>query len=90
MERGKGQGQRRRDVSAERRTDKDPINEVLGVKGFHPGRSQSRKGRSISTSFTVLPEQDLMLSELAAKLECSRSSVVRLLLETKGRELLAG
>lgn len=76
------QAANRRKAIKKRATRKDPINEAYGVKGFHPSRSQSRGGRSISVSFTLLPHQDERLSEMARDMECSRSGVVRHLLES--------
>jgi hypothetical protein len=82
MAKRESQPERRRAAIPARRTEKDPINEAFGVKGFYPERSQSRGGKSISVSFTLLPHHDQYLSELASKMECSRSSVIRHLLDT--------
>jgi len=73
---------REREARKNRVTQQDPVTKAMGVRGFNPGRSQSRGGRSISVSFTLLPEQDERLSELAQQMCCSRSAVVRHLLET--------
>ena len=75
------QRERRRAAVPARRTGKDPVSAAFGVKGFYPGRSQSRGGKSIAVSFTLLPDHDQYLSELAAEMECSRSAVVRHLIE---------
>ena len=65
----------------QRKKTKNARNKALGVSGFQPGRSQSRGGKSISVSFTLLPHQDRWLSDKAQEMECSRSGVLRYLIE---------
>ena len=76
------QAANRQTAIGKRRTTKNARNKALGVKGFYPGRSQSRGGKSISVSFTILPHLDRYISKLASEMEMSRSGVIRLLVET--------